>query len=95
MQNISADTGLKLPDKEPTKYFTYDPSEVDNSRQPMRDLELEEFISQKDKSGDSEIVSNYLTKINENLKVKDKNSDTNSSKDAPKQLKQLKIKVSL
>lgn len=68
---------------------------MDNSRQPMRDLELEEFISQKDKSGDSEIVSNYLTKINENLKVKDKNSDTNSSKDAPKQLKQLKIKVSL
>lgn len=93
LQNISADTGLKLPDKEPTKYFTYDPSEVDNSRQPMRDLELEEFISQKDKSGDSEIVSNYLTKINENLKVKDKNSDTNSFKDDQKQLKKLKIKA--
>ena len=94
LQNISAETGLKLPDKEPTQYFTYDPSEVDNSRQPMRDLELEEFISQKDKSGDSETVSDYLTKINENLKMKDENSNANSFEDVPKRLKQLKITVS-
>ena len=85
---------MKLPDKEPTQYFTYDPSEVDNSRQPMRDLELEEFISQKDKSGDSETVSDYLTKINENLKMKDENSNANSFEDVPKRLKQLKITVS-
>ena len=94
LQNISAETGLKLPEKEPTKYFTYDPTELENSRQPLRDLELKEFISEKDKSAELEDVSNYLTRINESLGKEDSSSFGKNSDDVPQRLKKLRITVS-
>lgn len=91
LQNISAETGLKLPEKEPTKYFTYDPTEVENSRQPLRNLELNEFISEKDKSAEPEDVSKYLTRINESISTKDSILIKTSLEDVPQRLKQLRI----
>ena len=94
LQNISAETGLKLPEKEPTKYFTYDPTEVENSRKPLTNLELNEFISEKDKSAEPEDVSKYLTRITESIITKDENLIKTSLEDVPQRLKQLKITVS-
>ena len=94
LQNISAETGLKLPEKEPTKYFTYDPTEVENSRQPLRNLELNEFISEKDKSAEPEDVSKYLTRITESISTKDSILIKTSLEDVPQRLKQLRITVS-
>ena len=93
LQNISAETGLKLPEKEPSKYFTYDPIEVENSRQPLRDLELTEFISEKDKSAKPEDVSNYLTKVSDQLNVKQE-FNGQGAEDVLNRLKQMKITVS-
>jgi len=91
LQNISAETGLKLPEKEPTKYFTYDPTEVENSRQPLRNLELNEFISEKDKSAEPEDVSKYLTRITESISTKDTILTKTSFEGVPQRLKQLRI----
>ena len=93
LQNISAETGRKLREKEPSKYFTYDPTEVENSRLPLRDLELTEFISEKDKSAKPEDVSSYLTRVNDSLNMKYELTGQ-GAEDVPKRLKQMKITVS-
>jgi hypothetical protein len=92
LQGIDADSGLKLPKKEPTAYFMYDTTE--NSRHELRDLELSEFISAKDK--DAEDVSNYLTRIASSLNTKEEESKQSYfHNNVSKRLKELKITVSV
>ena len=92
LQGIDADTGLKLPEKEPSAYFLYDTTEI--SRHELRDLKLSEFISAKDK--DVEDVSNYLTRIAHSLKIKEEQSKNNYLNDnVSKSLQKLKVTVSL
>ena len=91
LQGIDADTGLKLPEKEPSAYFLYDTSEI--SRHELRDLKLSEFISAKDK--DVEDVSNYLTRIAHSLKIKEEQLQKSYVNDVSKSLQKLKVTVSL
>merc|ERR1719510_338208 len=47
LQGIDAETGLQLPEKEPTQYFINGLSD-DEQRLPLKELELDEIISSKD-----------------------------------------------
>ena len=71
LQGVDADTGVKLPEKEPSRYFQYESYE-DNVKHPLRDLELHEFLSRKDKEEDINTISSYLAGVVDNLETKTK-----------------------
>merc|ERR1711997_1150674 len=59
LQNIDADTGLQLPEKEPTHYHIYEPEE--HLRPPLEDLSLEDLCNNNE---DCENTSEYFeTKV--------------------------------
>ena len=95
LQNISADTGLQLPEKEPTHYQVYSERE-EISRLPLEDLSLQELCSNAE---DCETTSNYFdTKvkpfIEEDKKTKLATSIFDNVGTLGKNLKKLKITVS-
>jgi WD40 repeat protein len=69
LQGVDADTGVKLPEKEPSRYFQYESYE-DNEKHPLRDLELHEILSRKDKEEDINTISSYLAGVVDNLETK-------------------------
>ena len=93
MQRIEADTEIQLPEKEPSRYFLSDNFEED-SRYSFEDLELSKIISSKDKNGEVENVSKYLTDIANDLNMKDEDTNETYCEDSLKRLKELKITVS-
>ena len=101
LQGVDADTGVKLPEKEPSRYFQYESYE-ENVKHPLRDLELHEILSRKDKEEDINTISSYLAGVVDNLeKKKTTKSDKNVQykyefdENASALTKRLKIKVSL
>ena len=98
LQRIDPESGLQLPDKEPTKYFN--PSTIDNlhqvSRHELKDLKLTEFLAPTVKSEDTENISNYLKRVSSSLDSAQKQSkNSNFGHDISKRLKELRITVSL
>ena len=92
LQNINADTGLQLPEKEPTHYQVYSERE-EIPRLPLEDLSLEELCSNTE---DCETTSNYFdTKvkpfIEEDKKSKLATSIFDNVGTLGKNLKKLKI----
>ena len=101
LQGVDADTGVKLPEKEPSRYFQYESYE-ENVKHPLRDLELHEILSRKDKEEDINTISSYLAGVVDNLeKKKATKSDKNVQykyefdENVSALTKRLKIKVSL
>ena len=101
LQGVDADTGVKLPEKEPSRYFQYESYE-ENVKHPLRDLELHEILSRKDKEEDINTISSYLAGVVDNLeKKKTTKSDKNVQykyefdENVSALTKRLKIKVSL
>ena len=92
LQRIEADTGLQLPEKEPTTYFMSD--DVEEENYPLKDLELSEVVSKKDKNGEVEKVSKYLHDISNELNIKEEHQKESFSGDTIKHLQELKITVS-
>lgn len=95
LQNIDADTGLTLPEKEPTRYHIIEDDWV--ARPPLTDLTLEE-ITNEDKYAS---ISDYFKDSVEPF-VQDKKTNMTSAgsksifentKSLAKSLKSLKIKV--
>jgi len=89
LQRIEADTGLQLPEKEPTTYFMSD--DVEEENYPLKDLELSEVVSKKDKNGEVEKVSKYLHDISNELNIKEEHQKESFSGDTIKHLQELKI----
>ena len=95
LQRIDPESGLQLPDKEPTKYFN--PSSIDSlsyqkSRHELKDLKLSEFLAPNVQSEDAENISNYLTRISSSLNLPKKDSkDSNFGHDISQRLKELRI----
>lgn len=89
LQNISAETGLKLPEKELKSWDLY---QQDPERIPLEDLELKDFISSGNKSGDTEKVSNFISSLTGDLRINNTTklilSDTHET---PNRLKKLRI----
>ena len=101
LQGVDADTGVKLPEKEPSRYFQYESYE-ENVKHPLRDLELHEILSRKDKEEDINTISSYLAGVVDNLeKKKATKSDKNVQykyefdENVSALTKRLEIKVSL
>ena len=91
LQGVDADTGVKLPEKEPSRYFQYESYE-DNVKHPLRDLELHEILSRKDKEEDINTISSYLAGVVDNLDTK-KPTKVNTCENVSTLTKRLKIKV--
>ena len=91
LQGVDADTGVKLPEKEPSRYFQYESYE-DNVKHPLRDLELHEILSRKDKEEDINTISSYLVGVVDNLETK-KTTKVNTCENVSTLTKRLKIKV--
>ena len=91
LQGVDADTGVKLPEKEPSRYFQYESYE-DNVKHPLRDLELHEILSRKDKEEDINTISSYLAGVVDNLETK-KTTKVNTCENVSTLTKRLKIKV--
>jgi len=92
LQNINADTGLQLPEKEPTHYQVYSERE-EIPRLPLEDLSLEELCSNTE---DCETTTNFFdTKvkpfIEEDKKTKLATSIFDNVGTLGKNLKKLKI----
>ena len=93
LQGVDADTGVKLPEKEPSRYFQYESYE-ENVQHPLRDLELHEILSRKDKEEDINTISSYLVGVVDNLETK-KTTKVNTCENVSTLTKRLKIKVFL
>ena len=91
LQGVDADTGVKLPEKEPSRYFQYESYE-DNVKHPLRDLELHEILSRKDKEEDINTISSYLAGVVDNLETK-KSTKVDTCENVSTLTKRLKIKV--
>jgi len=92
LQNIDADTGLQLPEKEPTHYRIYDQYD-EPQRLPLQDLNLDDLCNNNE---DSETTSNYFDLkvkpfLNEDTKVKLQTSYFENVATMEKNLKKLKI----
>merc|ERR1712073_200884 len=92
LQNIDADTGLQLPEKEPTHYRIFDQYE-EPQRLPLQDLNLDDLCNNNE---DSETTSNYFDLkvkpfLNEDTKVKLQTSYFENVATMEKNLKKLKI----
>ena len=92
LQGIDAETGLQLPEKEPTQYFINGLGD-DEQRLPLKELELDEIISSKDRSSEVECVSKYLENITHSIKAKNEGGMKDFGDDVDSRLKQLKITV--
>ena len=97
LQNIDADTGLQLPEKEPTHYRIFDQYE-EPQRLPLQDLNLDDLCNNNE---DCETTSNYFDLkikpfLNEaDTKVKlQKSFFENDVANMEKNLKKLNITVS-
>lgn len=90
LQGVNADTGVKLPEKEPSRYFQYDSYE-ENVQHPLRDLELHEILSRKDKEEDINTISSYLAGVVDNLETK-KTTKVDTCENVSTLTKRLKIK---
>ena len=91
LQGVDADTGVKLPEKEPSRYFQYESYE-ENVQHPLRDLELHEILSLKDKAEDLNTISSYLAGVVDNLETK-KTTKVDTCENVSTLTKRLKIKV--
>ena len=91
LQGVDADTGVKLPEKEPSRYFQYESYE-ENIQHPLRDLELHEILSRKDKEEDINTISSYLAGVVDNLETK-KTTNVDTCENVSTLTKRLKIKV--
>ena len=91
LQGVDADTGVKLPEKEPSRYFQYESYE-ENVQHPLRDLELHEILSRKDKEEDINTISSYLAGVVDNLETK-KTTKVDTCENVSTLTKRLKIKV--
>ena len=91
LQGVDADTGVKLPEKEPSRYFQYESYE-ENVQHPLRDLELHEILSRKDKEEDINTISSYLAGVVDNLVTK-KTTKVDTCENVSTLTKRLKIKV--
>lgn len=92
LQNIDADTGLQLPEKEPTHYRIYDQYD-EPQRLPLQDLNLDDLCNNNE---DSETTSNYFDLkvkpfLNEDTKEKLQTSYFENVATMEKNLKKLKI----
>merc|ERR1712109_211598 len=93
LQNIDADTGLQLPEKEPTHYRIFDQYE-EPQRLPLQDLNLDDLCNNNE---DCETTSNYFDLkikpfLNEDTKVKlQKSFFENDVANMEKNLKKLNI----
>ena len=92
LQGIDAETGLQLPEKEPTQYFINGLVD-DEHRLPLKELKLDEIISSKDRSSKVECVSKYLKNITHSVKAKNEGEKKDFGDDVYSRLKQLKITV--
>jgi len=90
LQGVDADTGVKLPEKEPSRYFQYESYE-ENVQHPLRDLELHEILSRKDKEEDINAISSYLAGVVDNLETK-KTTKVDTCENVSTLTKRLKIK---
>ena len=91
LQGVDADTGVKLPEKEPSRYFQYESYE-ENVQHPLRDLELHEILLLKDKAEDLNTISSYLAGVVDNLETK-KTTKVDTCENVSTLTKRLKIKV--
>jgi hypothetical protein len=92
LQNVEADTGLSLPEKEPSSYNI--PYYDDNPRPPLRPLLLDEITSSNFKVEDS---SDFLNNLAKNIKddCPDDKIQPSFGKDVRPALASLSIKVKL
>jgi len=90
LQNISAETGLQLPEKEPTSYFQYKEYDADPDRHPLEDLELKDIISSRNKSGDTEKMSTILSSMTKGLELENM-TISKTDNESLRQLQKLKI----
>ena len=107
IQGIDADTGLKLPEKEPTSYNLNAMFNMQNyeeePRLPLENLSLDGIMPSRDKREGKDIEqmymdnkSKYLANISECLKMTDhKKLDARFEGDVAKNLQRLRITVSL
>jgi len=92
LQNVEAETGLKLPEKEPTHYQVYSERE-EVPRVPLEDLSLEDLCNNNE---DCETTSNYFENqikpfIDEDKKTKLTSSIFDNVGSLGKNIKKLKI----
>ena len=90
LQNIDADTGLKLPEKEPTSY-SFAPVD-EHPRLPLEDLKLEDIISESEKNAELPVKENFLSSITTSTSIKSE-SKPSFSGDVSSQLKALTLPV--
>ena len=97
LQKIDADTGISLPEKEPTRYHSYE-NEAD-LRPPLKDLSIEE-LTNNNNDDELEKISKYFGDqvkpyiTNTDHKNHAGNSIFHDIKNLDKNLKKLKITVS-
>jgi len=93
LQRIDADTGLQLPEKEPTAYHV--PMLEDNPRPPVdRDLALEDIVSASEKGVELSDKQRFLAETSAGLTVSRKPESSAisfSGKDVAKQLEALQL----
>ena len=94
LQRIDADTGLQLPEKEPTAY-SFAPVD-DNPRPPCTELSLQEIVSDREKGVELEDKQRFLTSAALSLKAmkKEGKEASFSSGNVVNQLKALQLPVS-
>ena len=93
LQRIDADTGLQLPEKEPTAY-SFAPVD-DNPRPPCAELSLQEIVSGAEKGVELEDKKRFLSSAALSLKaIKKEGKASFSSGNVVNQLKALQLPVS-
>ena len=93
LQRIDADTGLQLPEKEPTAY-SFAPVD-DNPRPPCTELSLQEIVSGAEKGVELEDKKRFLSSAALSLKaIKKEGKGSFSSGNVVNQLKALQLPVS-
>ena len=93
LQKIDADTGLSLPEKEPTRYHSYE-VEAD-LRPPLKDLSIEELTNNNDElETTSKYFGDQVKPFISDTDFKNGNSIFNDVKNLDKNLKKLQITVS-
>ena len=95
LQNIDADTGLTLPEKEPTRYHIIEDDWV--ARPPLTDLTLEEITNEDKYASISDYFKDSVEPFVQDKKNKMTSAGSKSifenTKSLAKSLKTLKIKV--
>jgi len=88
LQRVDADTGLQLPDKEPSSY-SFGPAVDDNPRPPLADLDLKDIVSGAEKGVELQDKHDFLATVSQSLGGID--SGASFSGNVVNQLKALKL----